>query len=259
MCRLLGVVSRSGRGVEGELGARRCASFLALSTLHADGWGSAWANAPGSRLARHRQVGPPVNDRARCTLARRTAASIVHLRMATPGLPRCLRNTHPFLVDGVAFAHNGAIAPRDRLRRLLSAGAIADLTGTTDSELYFALVRQYAGITGNLHEGTCAAVGVLRREFPAASLNALLISPWQLTAVHASECAPNPLTGRADDYFQMFWTRRADGSTAFVSSGSDTTGWHPMPLATVVTVELGTAAMNWQSVAEADQPEPSLG
>lgn len=252
MCRLLGVVSRSGGGVEGELGVRQCASFLLLSQLHADGWGMAWANATGSKLALHRQVGQPVDDRARHILTRRTVASIVHLRMATPGLPRCHENTHPFLVDGVAFAHNGAIAPRDRLRGLLTSGETADITGTTDSELYFGLVRQYIGVTGDLHKGVCAAVAVLRKEFPTASLNALVVSPRQLIAVHAGERTPNPLTGATDDYFQMFWTRRTDGSIAFVSSGLDTTGWRPMPTATVVSVELGTGAMKWQAVAETD-------
>jgi hypothetical protein len=125
--------------------------------------------------------------------------------MATQGSAVEARNTHPFLADGIAFAHNGAILPRKQLRMLLSPAYTGQLEGTTDSELFLALIRQRAHELDDTFGGVCSAVATLRREFPDASLNALLLTTEQMVAVHSSEHATVPT-----DHFTATGLRLAD-------------------------------------------------
>ena len=55
-----------------------------------------------------------------------------------------LANTHPFVVGGVGFAHNGDIPNSVRLLDLLTDDERACLQGETDSERYFAVLRSRA-------------------------------------------------------------------------------------------------------------------
>ena len=56
-------------------------------------------------------------------------------------MPLTTANTHPFLADGLCFAHNGYAWPAATLDTLVrDAGAPTPL-GDTDSERYFSLVR----------------------------------------------------------------------------------------------------------------------
>ena len=116
---------------------------------------------------------------------RRSVASLVHLRWATNGLAVEPRNSHPFVADGVAFAHNGSIKPMGPLDALLEPHTAASLRGTTDSERYFGVIRQHRQIAPNLAEAVRRAVAQLRQLYPDASLNALVLGEDQLIAVHA--------------------------------------------------------------------------
>jgi glutamine amidotransferase len=250
VCRLLAVVSPDGRGIERTIGTRRAAAFVAQSREHGDGWGTAWLDGPaGDQVHRHREVAPATGRGTAEAMRRRTVAAILHLRMATPGLAVGLENTHPFHDAGPAFAHNGAIMDRDRLRELVgnrSTGAA--VTGATDSELYFALFRDRLAVTGDPTDAMVGTVELLRSEFPTASLNAMALTARQLVVVQSAERAPVPMLpagphggrGRAgdDDYFRIYQRIRPDGSVAFASSGPTARGWAPLPEATVVTVDL---------------------
>ncbi len=267
MCRLLGAFSMTGAGLEGELGRELGERFLSLSRLHSDGWGGAWLEGNSrTRVARQRDPHPPSEPasarRARQFLAQKASAAIVHLRMATPGMPYGHNHTHPFLADGVAFAHNGAILPRDQLRALGPHAASSPVSGETDSEIYFGIVRRFVADRGDLLEGVCAAVREIRGEFPTASLNALMMSPRQMIAVHASTMTPSPLgdgargdmdlpPGHEDEYFQMFYRRGPDGSVCFASSGLETAQWCPMPPDTVAAVDLDTGQLSLHDVGSA--------
>ncbi len=263
MCRLLGVFSVGGVGLEGELGQEQCAKFLSLSKIHSDGWGLAWLE--GSRVFRQRDPRSPIQSpclsQAQSLLAQRTRAAIVHLRMATPGLPRGRDNTHPFLGSGIAFAHNGAILPHKQLRALIPTSTAPAAKGETDSEIYFQLVQQHALDNSDLTDGVCSAIRELRQQFPTASLNALILSSHKLIAVHASTTARNPFDtrdslansppGGTDAYFQMYYRRSADGSLAFASSGIETASWCLMPPDTVGVVDLDTGDLNFHSLTTA--------
>lgn len=260
MCRLLGYVADQPVSVVDVLGEDGFERFTALTAVHGDGWGMAWqaedrsvrsVAVPGSASA-----DPAYEGLARKQLGR---AGLVHLRWATSGLGITATNTHPFTDDdgptgGVAFAHNGHIAPIPRLEDLLTAASLERLEGDTDSERYFRFVLQCAEEEGDLDAGLVRALDVLVREFPTASLNALMLAPDRMFAVHINSAAAAPqralleLFDRAEEiptghsaeaYFAMDFRTLPD-AVHVISSGLDEEGWTPVPADTAAVVDLTT-------------------
>ena len=62
---------------------------------------------------------------------------VAHVRQKTVG-PTRLENTHPFVRDGWVFAHNGTIKATEVVRAGCSTERLGEITGDTDSELFFA-------------------------------------------------------------------------------------------------------------------------
>ncbi|MBC7596423.1 MAG: class II glutamine amidotransferase [Kineosporiaceae bacterium] len=275
MCRLLAYVSSSPTTLEKLIGNDQCDAFRDMSRLHADGWGTAWIDEASSASGVHRERATIPVDRSvpisSAMETERASARIVHLRMATSGMAVTLENTHPFLTEAIAFAHNGGVLPLDRLQGLLDPAALATVEGDTDSEHYFALIRQHQTAGLSLFDAVCATVTVLREHFPNASLNALILSEAELVVVHSSEKARIPLadfqaSGLSDvelpvdhltSYYQMSYLRTEDGSVAFSSTGINTTGWTPLPPASVASVSLKTLELSIRSLLEA--PIVSMG
>jgi glutamine amidotransferase len=258
MCRLLGSVSPAPATIETVLGAGQRQVFTDMAQLHRDGWGTAWHDEDG-RIRRHVRPTSGVGDPAlEDTLAAAAStARIVHLRLATMGLACSTENTHPFLADGMAFAHNGSLEPTGPIQRLIGAEQLATLEGTTDSERYLAAVRTRVARGATVLEALVDTVATLRLAYPNRSLNALLLTGTEMFAVHASENVPIPHNVFAasgiplerlprhhvDAYYLMRTRRGEDGSILFASSGLDITGWDPLPAETVTRVDLATLAM----------------
>lgn len=262
MCRLLGLVSHTAATFSGALGADQLDRFRDMSRLHCDGWGAAW-HAEGG-LAAYHNTDAALADPGfpRIAAATVTDAAIAHLRWASEHMATRDANTHPFLADGFAFAHNGYIGPSAELDLLVPESAAAGVLGTTDSERYFGLIR------GHLHDGldpfdaTLRAVAELRSRYPRASLNALLLGPDELIAVHASTAArpdiagmlaagftPETLpAGHLDGYYRMRIRHGADGSVAVASSGLETTGWEPLPEESVTRIDRLGATVTTRAV-----------
>ncbi len=146
MCRLLGIVA--SESTEFGLGLTEAPRCLAtLSHEHRDGWGIAIHDS--ERAARigeeawqlHKGIAPAVDDRRFHELAARSRGHLLvaHIRQKTVG-PTRLENTHPFVRDGWVFAHNGTIKGTDTLRSGTSSRRLGEVTGDTDSELFFAYV-----------------------------------------------------------------------------------------------------------------------
>lgn len=268
MCRLLAYVSPVATTLEALIGATQCTAFADMSRLHADGWGTAWI-APGlqpTEVHRTRATIPvdPTVPLSRTIDSQAASARIVHLRMATSGMAVEIENTHPFLTDNLAFGHNGSVVPVAELRPLLSAEILASVRGGTDSELYFALIRQHRLGGMALVDAVVATVSLLRAHFPSASLNALVLGEDELVVVHSSENATPPLAefrargledaelppGHVSDYYALSYLQMADGSVAFSSSGIDTTGWTPLPPASVASVSLATMELRIRNLIE---------
>jgi glutamine amidotransferase len=194
-----------------------------------------------------------------------STARIVHLRLATDGLACSTENTHPFLADGMAFAHNGSLEPSGPIDRLIGAEQRAALEGTTDSERYFAAVRTLVAAGATVLEALVDTVAALRVVYPDRSLNALLLTGTELFAVHASENVPIPhgvfaASGipidrlprhHVDAYYLMRTRRGEDGSILFASSGLDITGWDPLPAESVTRVDLASLTTETVPLASA--------
>lgn len=253
MCRLLGYVARHPTSVVEVLGREHFDAFTALTAVHGDGWGMAWQDPDDHSMRTASSADSAIRDPTYARLAgqRLGRAGIVHLRWASPGLPVTPQNTHPFVVDGYAFAHNGHISPVERLEGLLTRESRAELRGDTDSERYFRFVMQCIAAQGDDAEGLSQALGVLVGEFPDASLNALMLTPTHVYGVHINSRASAPVTGlrklfdseeeipyrHTDDYFAMDF-RISPDAVHVISSGIDPEGCTPVPEDTAAMVDL---------------------
>lgn len=255
MCRLLGYVALSPVSVVGVLGEEDFEVFTALTAVHGDGWGMAWREPPDGTVRTVTSAASAMDDPAYARLTGEPTgrAGMLHLRWATSGFEVSPENTHPFVRDGYAFAHNGHVAPVERLEGLLEPATRAALAGSTDSERYFGFVRQCIASSGDEETGLREALGVLTDEFPDASLNALLLTPTRMFGVHINSRAPTPITRmrtlveaeedlphrHVDEYFAMDY-RVSDDAVHVISSGIDEDGWTPVPENTAASVDLAT-------------------
>ena len=237
------------------LGPDRLRQFLALSRLHSDGWGTAWTDPQSGEV----RVAGSATESASTGLPPQldvgSAMRVSYLRFASRGAPPAPDNIQPFLRDGLAFAHNGLLAPRDTALRLLSPTERRGLRGTTDSEIYFALVRRALGtalVADRIHpaarlESLASAVAGLREGFPEACLNALLLAPDGLYVICSAGSAAPPLAafaargfgperlppGHDGSYNTMWTTVSSSGARLVTTTGIDLEGWQRLPADTV--------------------------
>lgn len=258
MCRLLGVVSAVPVSVSEAVGAPTLKDFVALTKIHGEGWGIADVETaeqvPTVEVSAGSALDDPAFDAA--TTERRAVAAMVHLRWATNGLAVRPENSHPFLADGIAMAHNGSIKPMAALDGLLDPGTLATLRGTTDSERYFALIRRHRREAPTLAEAVRRAVTRLRAAYPEASLNALLLGEGQLIAVHAHARSRLPdedieeitaadlPTEHLEDYFALRWARPDEGTLVIGSTGFGDLDWQPLPPECVTAVSIEDLSMS---------------
>ena len=258
MCRLLGVVSASPITVADAVGEDVLKDFVALTKVHGDGWGLATVGHPGGEPRAEVSAGTALDDPkfVAANHDRRSVATLVHLRWATNGLAVQQRNSHPFVADGVAMAHNGSIKPMGPLDDLLEPDVAALLRGTTDSERYFAVMRQYRRTAPNLAEAVRRAVAELRELYPDASLNALVLGEGQMVVVHAhahsqllhedvEEITAAELPAEhLEDYFALRVARPDDGTLVIASTGFGDLAWEPLPPECVVAVSMHDLSMS---------------
>lgn len=256
MCRLLGYVTTRPTSIVEVLGEDDFERFTALTQVHGDGWGMAWHRTPEDEIetvssARNASVDPLYRELAEQQLG---CCGLVHLRWATGGLPVSPENTHPFTDAGYAFAHNGHIAPIDHLEAQLSPQSRAKLHGETDSERYFRLIMQCIDEAGGDEgAGVTRALEILVREFPNSSLNALLLTPSRLFAIHINSWVDSPVeslrelfesveampASHATEYYAMDY-RITDDAVHVISSGVDAEGWTRVPEDAAVMIDLAT-------------------
>lgn len=258
MCRLLGWVARRPSTVADALGGDDLAAFTALSRQHADGWGMAWWPSSPSR------VDPPQVERsttcaaddgrfAALTMSAPADAGVLHLRWATPGLPVNTANTHPFVHGSMAFAHNGAIHPLDRIGELVPTGWASELVGTTDSERYFLSIVACVSEGVALSQAVAAVVRRIWESFSPTSLNAMLLTPDALHVISAHDRARVPMmrassggttsSGEPDTAFYELSYRADANSVVVASSGFPqpvSEGWQRLANMTVLRIDRDT-------------------
>ncbi|TGD89782.1 class II glutamine amidotransferase [Mycolicibacterium sp. CH28] len=252
MCRLLGVVSTSPITVRDAVGATTLKDFVALTAIHGDGWGIARAESAGRSPTVEVSAASALDDPGFVTATTdiAAAASLVHLRWATSGLAVQPQNSHPFVADGIAMAHNGSIKPVATLDELIAPEIAATMRGSTDSERYFAVIRQHRRSSPTLAEAVRRAVTQLRGLYPEASLNALVLGEDQLIAVHAhahsrlttedhAEISATDLPAEhLEDYFALRFARPDDRTLVIGSTGFGDLDWQPLPPECVTSVSL---------------------
>jgi predicted glutamine amidotransferase len=257
MCRLLGVVSTTPITVADAVGDKLLKDFVALTKVHGDGWGVAAIGERGQDPHARVSAGSALEDPdfTAVTHDQRAVATLAHLRWATNGLAVQPQNSHPFVADGLAMAHNGSIKPMGPLDELLAPGIAASLRGTTDSERYFGLIRQYRRTAPTLAEAVRRAVAQLRQIYHDASLNALLLGEDQVIVVHAharstlldediEEISAAELPAEhLEDYFALRLTRPDDGTLVVGSTGFGDLAWEPLPPECVAAISMADLSM----------------
>lgn len=248
MCRLLATVCPRPMSLVDAVGPAVLAEFVALSRAHRDGWGLGWQSPGGAGV--HTSARPADADFDASVAPQDARVVLAHLRWASPGLPVNPENTHPFLREGVVFAHNGTLHPVGPLDNLLSAHRRASLRGTTDSERYFALVLQIREQTADLPTAVLTAARVLRARYPHASINAIVLDADSLVVVNASSDAEMADVAReqslvlglpadhVDAYFQLRIATAPSGATVIGSTGFGDLDWAPLPPESVTTFAL---------------------
>jgi predicted glutamine amidotransferase len=249
MCRLLGYYARKPTSLAEIIGEEGLRDFTALSAFHGDGWGMAWAD--GGQIRVRKSPLRASDDPGYDGLARRRLArlGIVHLRWATPGLAVGTENSHPFCINDVAMAHNGAIHPQDRLPGLLPPDWERLVTGSTDSERYLLhiLFRLQAG--GDMLTAIGETAASITARFTVNSLNAVLLTPAALYAVSCHDRSMIPearlrsrgYPGSAEEiarHFDLAY-RQTDGAVVVASSDwpqDPAHGWTTLPNGHVLMV-----------------------
>lgn len=197
MCRLL-----AGKGsLDKELIAR----LRELSHKHDDGWGAVWwsssqnghvksslaAYQPGSGFSQVAEVLQRLND----------GTYICHVRKASVA-PTLVANSHPFVKDGWAFAHNGSLPWLEMGKR-------------TDSEEYFES-ELLPGLTAGHDPVEVIGQAVKRAQPTYTSLNSVLSDGRRLYVLEAHLIKP--------EYYTLYW-QADDSGVRVASAGIASADW----------------------------------
>jgi glutamine amidotransferase len=121
---------------------------------------------------------------ARAAHDMRGTTFVAHVRYASTGAVT-LANTHPFLMAGRLFAHNGVVQGLADLDRRLGQLDAADLVhGETDSERIFALITAETDRhRGDVTVGLTTAIDWISEHLPVYALNLVLATATDLWAL----------------------------------------------------------------------------
>lgn len=257
MCRLLGWVADPGLSLRDVLGEDSFAAFAQLSRLHADGWGVASAASGEVQVLKSTACAATDPEFLATATDDVTDAGLAHLRWASPGLPVEERNSHPFLHDGSAFAHNGGIYPLHKVSAMLPAGWLNRLRGTTDSEHYFlALLAEVEESGSDLPTAIGRVASLLATSYQPSSLNAMLLTRDTLFVINCHDPSVRPtlpppertiesMVERVEEqapYYDLRY-RRTESSVVVASSGfaqPEGGGWQLMSNNCVLIVDRAT-------------------
>jgi predicted glutamine amidotransferase len=161
MCRLFGFRSNVPAAVHRSLVEERN-SLREQSREHKDGWGVAYYDASQGLAVAH-GVSPahadPEFDRVSRLLS--SHAVVAHVRLGTVGAVH-QKNTHPFLYEQWAFAHNGTIRNFERhqaqIEGLIAPHLRSRIQGETDSERCFYLFLTHLAELGPLDQADAQTV-----------------------------------------------------------------------------------------------------
>ncbi len=223
MCRLFGFVSHKPVAVT-HLLEDIYESFVKISHLHGDGWGLAWYDENDHlKLAKAPEAAYVSEEFAHKIKYIHTDMLISHVRWATPGFPLCLENTHPFTYRHLAFAHNGAVVPNQKLEQFIAPHMQSELVGVTDSERYFLALLSEIEKAPPI-EAFQTHLGAMHEYLQSSSLNCLLLTSDALYAVCDFD-EEAPLAQQEPDYFHIRYQVSPDAVVVASTGLNPGSGW----------------------------------
>jgi len=198
--------------------------FVALSSVHCDGWGLSTIDQSGSDIVLNRKVEAAAESSTfDATVAKNIAdGALLHLRWATKGLSISENNTHPFMYEDYSFIHNGSIFPPDAVAQFIDPKFNSLIVGETDSEHYFYLVMTEVEKLG-LVAGVKSALAIIKEHGDTTSLNCMLMNRDYFLTVSEHDTARKP-DWAPDDYYEIKYLPTPQG-VLFASSGWNQPGW----------------------------------
>lgn len=222
MCRLLAIKTIEGFSPQYLEAFRKLAESGKVrhgaEPGHNDGWGIVLYDGKKPRYL-GREPRSASNDpkylEAMQTLANyaKPGTMIAHLRKAgrNGGSPS-VKNTHPFIQDQWAFAHNGGITRFTIWPR--------GLQGVTDSERFFRLLITRVEKSGTFEEALRWSVSFVKRNFEYSSLNSIVSEGNTLYAYR--DCNED------EDYYSLLYRKQGKG-LVFSQEPLDDKVWHAVP------------------------------
>ena len=198
--------------------------FVALSSVHCDGWGLSTMNQSGSHIFVDKEVEAAAESTTfDATVAKNVAdGALLHLCWATKGIPISENNTHPFFYGDYSFIHNGSIFPPDVIAPFIDPKFKSLIVGESDSERYFYLVMTEIEKLG-LVAGVKSALAIIKEHGDTTSLNCMLMNRDYFLTVSEHNTARKP-DWAADDYYEIKYLPTPEG-VLFASSGWNQPGW----------------------------------
>jgi predicted glutamine amidotransferase len=239
MCRLLGYVTREPVIVS-ELLGNTLDAFIEISHLHCDGWGFSWYDQQQNlQLVKEVDAAYTSKILPQVAMQTRTDAFIGHLRWASPGFENALVNTHPFIYQDVAFAHNGLIQPKEELEKLIAPHLTSLIEGVTDSERHFLALLSFLEAQNTLVDGIQAYLKSLHEQTQSISANFLFLTPENLYAV----CDYNPESQQSQkdpDYFPLLYRITSDAVLIGSTGLKQDEEWNGLGNGKMLVVNRGT-------------------
>jgi len=215
-------------------------SHKAKLGVHGDGGGLGWYGdhkCPGL----YRNAGPAWADPNLRELTSQLKAKLffAHVRAST-GAPNTFVNCHPFRVDHWLFMHNGQIGEFGKVRRLfdqmLSEKTYADLQGTTDSELMFAML-----VTNGLFENPKDAIRNTLQTIASICEGQGILEPFRATFAVTNGDQIWAVRWSSDQYAPSLFKRDLGGDVLLASEPLDgeEQNWEEIPPNTLVCLSRG--------------------
>jgi predicted glutamine amidotransferase len=198
--------------------------FVALSSVHCDGWGLSTVDQSGSHIVLNRKVeAAAASSTFDATVAKNIAdGALLHLRWATKGISISENNTHPFVYGDYSFIHNGSIFPPDVIAPFIDPKFKSLIIEESDSERYFYLVMTEVEKLG-LVDGFKSALAIIKEHGDTTSLNCMLMNRDYFLTVSEHDTARKP-DWAPDDYYEIKYLPTPEG-VLFASSGWNQPGW----------------------------------
>jgi predicted glutamine amidotransferase len=158
MCRMLGIVASEPTNFRFCL-HQAPRSLGAQSREHPHGWGVAVYNGrePGWHVHKEPVCASDDDRFFDVAVSSEGYSLIAHVRKRTVG-PVGPYNTHPFRRGRWVFAHNGTIDRLEVLRREASPARLSEVSGDTDSEVFFAYLLTLIDALGDAEKESAPRV-----------------------------------------------------------------------------------------------------